>query len=96
MSQTQPLARIGVFGIGLAAYWPQFEGLQARLEGYQRAVEARLAEYGGEVISAGLVDSAPAALAAGDHFAGAHRQLCRGTHRAVGRAPSRPQARKPE
>ncbi len=27
-------ARIGVFGIGLAAYWPQFEGLKARLEGY--------------------------------------------------------------
>ena len=28
--------RIGVFGIGLAAYWPQFEGLRERLEGYQR------------------------------------------------------------
>ena len=39
MTQTQPLARIGVFGIGLAAYWPQFEGLKARLEGYQRAVK---------------------------------------------------------
>jgi L-arabinose isomerase len=75
MTQTQPLARIGVFGIGLAAYWPQFEGLKARLEGYQRDVETRLAEYGGEVISAGLVDSAPAALAAGDRFAGANVDL---------------------
>lgn len=27
-----PSARIGVFGIGLAAYWPQFEGLKARLD----------------------------------------------------------------
>ena len=29
-------ARVGVFGIGLAAYWPQFEGLHERLQGYQR------------------------------------------------------------
>ena len=29
--------RIGVFGIGLAAYWDQFAGLKERLEGYQRA-----------------------------------------------------------
>src|SRR5215207_7030027 len=61
-------ARIGVFGIGLAAYWPQFEGLKERLEGYQREVEAQLRQFGGEVISAGLVDTAPGALAAGDLF----------------------------
>ncbi|MCS7061748.1 MAG: L-fucose/L-arabinose isomerase family protein [Anaerolineae bacterium] len=61
-------AKIGVFGIGLAAYWPQFEGLKERLEGYQREVEARLRQFGGEVVSAGLVDTAPAALAAGDLF----------------------------
>lgn len=61
-------ARIGVFGIGLAAYWPQFEGLKERLEGYQREVEAQLRQSGGEVVSAGLLDTAPAALAAGDLF----------------------------
>ena len=61
-------ARIGVFGIGLAAYWPQFDGLKERLEGYQREVEAQLRQYGGEVISAGLVDTAPGAQAAGDLF----------------------------
>ncbi len=61
-------AKIGVFGIGLAAYWPQFEGLKERLEGYQREVEAQLRQFGGEVVSAGLVDTAPAALAAGDLF----------------------------
>ena len=27
--------RVGVFGIGLAAYWPQFEGLRERLEGWE-------------------------------------------------------------
>jgi L-arabinose isomerase len=35
-------AKVGVFGIGLAAYWPQFEGLKERLEGYQAQVEERL------------------------------------------------------
>ncbi len=62
-------AKIGVFGIGLAAYWPQFEGLKARLEGYQRDVEAKLVGMGAEVVSAGLVDDAPGAVAAGDLFA---------------------------
>ncbi len=61
-------AKIGVFGIGLAAYWPQFEGLKERLEGYQRQVEARLAGFDAEIISAGLVDTAPLAAAAGDLF----------------------------
>ena len=61
-------AKIGVFGIGLAAYWPQFEGLKERLEGYQRQVEARLVSFDAEIISAGLVDTAPLAAAAGDLF----------------------------
>ena len=29
-------AKISVFGVGLAAYWPQLEGLKARLEVCQR------------------------------------------------------------
>lgn len=62
-------AKVGLFGIGLAAYWPQFEGLKERLEGYQRYVEGRFSDLGAEVVSAGLVDSAPAAQAAGDLFA---------------------------
>ena len=49
--------RVGVFGIGLAAYWPQFEGLRERLAGYQRGLEARLSELGADVVSAGLVDT---------------------------------------
>ncbi len=62
-------AKVGVFGIGLAAYWPQFEGLKERLEGYQGGVEARLRGLGAQVVSAGLVDTAPASVAAGDLFA---------------------------
>ena len=62
-------ARVGVFGIGLATYWPQFEGLRERIEGYQARVEQRVDELGGEVVSAGLVDSEQGARAAGDLFA---------------------------
>jgi L-arabinose isomerase len=38
--------RVGIFGIGLAAYWPQFDGLRERLEGYQRGIEAQLERDG--------------------------------------------------
>lgn len=62
-------AKIGIFGIGLAAYWPQFIGLKEQLEGYQRQIEARIRDMGAEVVSVGLVDTAPAAQAAGDLFA---------------------------
>lgn len=61
-------ARVGVFGIGLAAYWPQFAGLKERLEGYQEKVEQRISDWT-KVVSGGLVDDAPAAQRAGDHFA---------------------------
>ena len=62
-------AKIGVFGIGMAAYWPQFEGLKERLEGYQRDVEGKLRTLGAEIVSAGLVDSAPGAVEARVLFA---------------------------
>ncbi len=61
--------KVGVFGIGLAAYWPQFEGLKERLEGYQRYVEGRMRELGAQVISAGLVDTPERARSAGDLLA---------------------------
>ncbi len=61
-------ARVGVFGIGLAAYWPQFAGLKENLEGYQRLVEERIAAAGADVVSAGLVDTAQAGAAAGELF----------------------------
>jgi len=60
-------AKVGVFGIGLAAYWPQFRGLKERLEGYQREVERRLGEWA-SVVSAGLVDDAPKAEEAAQAF----------------------------
>jgi L-arabinose isomerase len=59
-----------VFGIGLAAYWPQFEGLHERLQGYQRGLEERLGGLGADVVSAGLVDTPERAREAGDELVG--------------------------
>ena len=67
--------RVGVFGIGLAAYWPQFEGLRERLVGYQEGIEAKLGELGADVVSAGLVDTPEAAREAGAKLAGAQTEL---------------------
>ncbi len=67
--------KVAIFGIGLAAYWPQFVGLRERLEGYQRRIEARLATLGAEVVSAGLVDTAQGARAAGETLGAARPDL---------------------
>lgn len=67
--------KVGIFGIGLAAYWPQFDGLRERLQGYQRAIEERLAASGAEVISAGLVDTPQAARQAGEQLGAARLDL---------------------
>jgi len=61
-------ARIGLFAIGLAAYWPQFEMLYPRLQKYLSHVEEQLAQWG-EVTSGGMVDSVEKARAAGAQFA---------------------------
>jgi L-arabinose isomerase len=49
--------RVGLCGIGLDAYWPQFAGLRERLEGYLAQVRERLEGFGAQVESFGLVDS---------------------------------------
>lgn len=64
---TPPL-RIGLFGIGLDAYWPQFPGLKERLEGYVARVARKLARPGVEIVNLGLVDHPEGAYAAGRKF----------------------------
>ena len=49
--------KIGLFGIGLDTYWPQFEGLITRLEGYQSEIKTRIESFGVTVADAGMVDS---------------------------------------
>ncbi len=60
--------RVGLFGIGLDAYWPQFDGLKARLEGYVQIVADRLRRPGVDVVNLGLIDTPPKALDAGHRF----------------------------
>jgi len=59
---------VGLFGIGLEVYWPQFEGLQHRLQGYIQRVAARLEAPGVRVVNLGLLDSPEKAEAAGHSF----------------------------
>jgi L-arabinose isomerase len=60
--------RVGLFGIGLDTYWPQFKGLKSRLENYVRAVQKKLERPGVEVVNLGLIDNPKKALEAGHKF----------------------------
>ena len=64
MTPSSPL-RVGLIGIGLEAYWSQFDGLKARLEGYLGITECRLQREGVEVINLGMIDNADKSFAAG-------------------------------
>jgi L-arabinose isomerase len=68
-SDRHPAIKVGLFGIGLDTYWPQFQGLKERLEGYQAGIHERLARPGVEVVDAGLVDTVEKARAAAGLFA---------------------------
>ncbi len=63
-----PPLRIGLFGIGLDAYWPQFAGLKERLRDYVGRVAGKLARPGVEVLNVGLVDNPDRAREAGSEF----------------------------
>jgi L-arabinose isomerase len=60
--------RIGLFGVGLDTYWPQFPGLKTRLENFLAQVHRQLARPGVEIVNLGLIDSAPKAFEAGHRF----------------------------
>ncbi len=60
--------KIGLFGIGLEAYWDQFSGLKIRLEGYLNEVEKNISAIHDNVVNVGLVDNVDKAFAAGHSF----------------------------
>ena len=60
--------KIGLFGIGLDTYWPQFKGLKDKLVGYQNRIRAGLERDGVSVVDAGLVDNPDKSAAAADLF----------------------------
>jgi len=70
----RPVLTVGLFGIGLEAYWPQFEGLKQRLEGYLARVAEKLAGGKGrtsaavQVVNLGLIDTPEKAMQAGHAF----------------------------
>jgi L-arabinose isomerase len=60
--------RVGLFGIGLDTYWPQFKGLKQRLEGYLQIVDQRLRRQAVDVVNLGLIDTPAKAMEAGHRF----------------------------
>ncbi len=60
--------KVGLFGIGLEAYWPQFPGLRDRLAGFTETVAGRLQSSRVSVINLGLIDTPEKSLAAGHEF----------------------------
>ena len=60
---------IGLYGIGLDTYWPQFKGLRERLEGYQAKIVKRMQLHEGvEIVDGGLVDNPDTAREVGKYF----------------------------
>jgi L-arabinose isomerase len=64
----KPGLKVGLFGIGLQAYWEQFEGLEQRLHGYVSVVEEKLKSFGSTVVNLGLIDTPGKAQDAGHKF----------------------------
>ncbi len=62
------ITKIGLFGIGLDTYWPQFAGLLDRLTGYQAVIAGKLRGMGVELVDAGMVDHPLKAREAADRF----------------------------
>lgn len=49
--------KVGLVGLGLDTYWPQFEGLYERLCGYQDRIASRMERPDTEVINVGIADN---------------------------------------
>lgn len=60
-------ARIGLYSVGLQAYWAQFPGLRERLIGYGEFLAKQMQQHG-EVFNFGLVDTPARGLEAGEWF----------------------------
>jgi len=67
MVKKYPL-KAGLFGIGLEAYWSQFDGLEERLKGYVSIVAEKLTSFGAGIVNLGLIDTPEKALDAGHTF----------------------------
>lgn len=59
--------RVGLYTIGLQAYWEQFPGLKERIIEYGKFIEKKMSTYG-DVFNFGLVDTEAEARRAGEWF----------------------------
>jgi L-arabinose isomerase len=60
--------RVGLFSIGLEAYWEQFTGLKDRLLGLNAKISDRIRASGSEVVNLGMIDTPYAAIEAAHAF----------------------------
>lgn len=74
MKSSDPL-RVGLFGIGLDTYWPQFPGLKERLVGFIAQVAAKIESSQIQVTNLGLIDTPEKSFAAGHEFRNADVDL---------------------
>nr|WP_068891261.1 arabinose isomerase [Pedobacter panaciterrae] len=64
----QSRVRVGLFGIGLQAYWDQFTGLEQRLTEYVDVVAKSMEAFDADIINLGLIDTPEKAFDAGLTF----------------------------
>jgi L-arabinose isomerase len=64
----QTKVKVGLFGIGLQAYWEQFAGLKERLIGYIDIVAKSMETFDAEIVNLGLVDTPEKAFESGAKF----------------------------
>ncbi len=60
--------KAGIFSIGLDTYWPQFDGLLDRLNGYHTEISERIEGMGIELVDGGMVDCVEKADGTADLF----------------------------
>ena len=58
--------KVGLIGLGLDTYWPQFEGLYTRLCGYQDWIASEMSRPDTEVVNAGIADNPVKAVEAAE------------------------------
>ncbi len=68
MTKNEFPLKIGLFGIGLDAYWQQFAGLKERLQSYISIVSDKIKDTHVEIVNLGLIDTAEKAMEAGHRF----------------------------
>ncbi|PTS93302.1 arabinose isomerase [Pedobacter sp. HMWF019] len=65
---TKIKVKVGLFGIGLEAYWRQFSGLKERLTDYVNVVSKHMEMFDAEIVNLGLIDTPEKAFTSGAEF----------------------------